>query len=114
GAGGNRFDVDLALVLVALENDLSGGIRRRERLSAVSIDASNGAAIARIDVAKHLGDVGAIDLDAGRFLQGDGGLDRDSVTCLDRLQRERGCRANHQRPRQWQKLWSQCYHCQAL
>ena len=61
-------------------------------------------------------DGGAIDLDAGRFLQGDGGLDRDAIARLDRLQRERGGGASQQRralAAALQKPWSQIRHCQS-
>ena len=113
GPGRDRLDIDFALVLVALENDLARRIDCREGLSRVSIDGSHTAAIARIDVAKHLGDVGTIDFDAGGFLQCDGGLDRDTIARLDRLQRQHGCAATQQRQhyQRLQKPWLPIRHC---
>ena len=102
----HRAHVDLALVDVALENDLARGIhhargRRRRRTGLRRHGGRDrGAAVGRVDVAEDVRDRRAVDADAGGLLDRQDGIDGDPVAALDDLQRERGRRASEQE-RRW-------------
>jgi len=98
----NRAHVDLALVDVALKDDLSGRVDRagrwhrcRARLGGCRV-GDRRAAVGRVNVAEDVRDGRAVDADTGRLFDRQDRLDGDAVAGFDELKRVRGRRANEQ------------------